>query len=224
MLKIENLSYHRNGRHIFSDINFKVESGTYLVVEGPNGSGKSTLLRILAGLLPIQEGALKIYGNEITNNYDFLAQNVEYVGHLNAVKKQMSLWDNLQFWNDVSGFEVLNNLKLKINDPMKISSFKDQFAYLCSAGQIRRVALSRLATSKKKIWLLDEPTTSLDQRSTQSFSRLIKEHCLKGGVAVIATHSKLKIFKIDSVTISLKPIKRIQKTARIDPFLAGEWE
>ena len=68
MLEAENLSYHRNGRHIFSGINFKIEPGTCLLVEGPNGSGKSTLLRVLAGLLPVQTGTLVINGNQAAHN------------------------------------------------------------------------------------------------------------------------------------------------------------
>ena len=223
MLEIENLSYQRDGRNLFSDINFKVEPGTCLLLKGPNGSGKSTLLRIMAGLISLQQGKLVINQNRTTDNYDFIAKNIEFVGHLSAVKKQMTLWDNLQFWADVSEIGPLETLEPKFNDPLSISSFKNQLTFLCSEGQIRRLALSRLAISKKNIWLLDEPTTSLDQSTIQSFERLVKGHCLNGGIAVIATHDKLDIPKTYSVTINLKQIKNVEKTDCLDPFLAGEW-
>ena len=223
MLEAENLSYHRNGRHIFSGINFKIEPGTCLLVEGPNGSGKSTLLRVLAGLLPVQTGTLVINGNQAAHNFDFIVENIEYVGHLNAVKKQMSLWDNLQFWADVSGIGSLDKLKPDFKDPMKVFSFKNQVTQLCSEGQIRRLALSRLSITKKNIWLLDEPTNSLDQSVKQSFTQLINGHCLRGGIAVIATHGKLDIPKVHSISIDLKKNKNVQKAAYLDPFLSGEW-
>ena len=223
MLEVENLSYHRNGRPVFSDINFKVEPGNCLLLKGPNGSGKSTLLRVLAGLLPVQQGKLVINQNRTNDHYDFIAANIEFVGHLSAVKKQMTLWDNLQFWTDISGIGPLDRLEPKFNDPLSIDSFKNQLTFLCSEGQIRRLALSRLAISKKNIWLLDEPTTSLDRGTIQSFERLVKAHCLEGGIAVIATHDKLDIPKTQSVTINLKQIKKVEKTDFLDPFLAGEW-
>ena len=150
MLEVENLSYHRNGCHVLSDINFKVESGTCLFLRGQNGSGKSTLLKILAGLLPVQQGTLVIDGTQTANNHDFIAANIEYVGHLNALKKQMTLWDNLQFWIDLSGLGALETLEPKFNDTMGISTFKSQLTHVCSEGQTRRLALSRLSISKKK--------------------------------------------------------------------------
>ena len=223
MLEVENLSYHRNGSHVFSDINFKVGPGTCLLLEGPNGSGKSTLLRVLAGLLPVQQGTLIINQNKITDNYDFLAANIEFVGHLSAVKKQMTLWDNLKFWTIVSGIGALDQLEPKFNDPLSIHSFKDQLTHLCSEGQIRRLALSKLPISKKNIWLLDEPTTSLDQSAIQSFERLVNAHCHEGGIAIIATHDKLDITKTYSISVNLKKVKNVQKTNRLDPFLAGDW-
>ena len=223
MLEVENLSYQRNGRDVFSDINFKVEPGTCLLLKGPNGSGKSTLLRVLAGLLPVQQGTLVINQNKTKDNYDFIASNIEFVGHLSAVKKQMTLWDNLQFWADVSGIGPLDTTKPKFNDPLHISSFKNQLTDLCSEGQVRRLALSRLSISKKNIWLVDEPTTSLDRSAIQSFERLIKEHCLQGGISVVATHDKLNIPKTKSLLINLKQTKKVKKNDRIDPFLSGEW-
>ena len=223
MLEVENLSYQRNGRNVFSDINFKIESGTCLILEGPNGSGKSTLLRVLAGLLPVQQGTLVINQSKITNNYDFIAAEIEFVGHLSAVKKQMTLWDNLQFWTDIAGIGPIETLEPKFNDPLNIFSFKNQLTNLSSEGQIRRLALSRLSLSKKIIWLLDEPTTSLDQSAIQNFERLVNQHCLEGGIAVIATHEKLDIPKSHSVSINLKRIKKVHKIDYLDPFLAGDW-
>ena len=223
MLEVKNLSYQRNGSHVFSDINFKVEPGTCLILEGPNGSGKSTLLRVLAGLLPIQQGTLVINQKKTAHNYDFLAATIEFVGHLRAVKKQMTLWDNLQFWADITGIGPLDSIEPKFNDPLSISSFKNQLTHLCSEGQIQRLALSRLSISKKKTWLFDEPATSLDQSAVRSFEQLLTKHCVEGGIAVIATHDKLDILKSQSTFLNLKQIKNVKKTDHFDPFLAGEW-
>ena len=81
MLKADNLSYSRDGRQIFSGINFDIKNGTCLFIEGQNGSGKTTLLRLLAGLLPMKEGTLIFNGSNISANHDLIAQNIDYIGH-----------------------------------------------------------------------------------------------------------------------------------------------
>ena len=223
MLKVELLSYHRDGYQIFSGVNFDIKTGTCMFVKGQNGSGKTTLLKILAGYLPIQQGNILINGLKISNNYDFIAQHIDYIGHLNAVKKQMTAIDNLKFWNSINEYAHQINFNKNFDDKMNINSFKDQLISLCSAGQIRCVALSRLNISNKKVWLLDEPTTSLDERSINNFKKMIETHCLNGGIAIIATHDKLDIKRIKSQSIEIKKPTGQQNSFLVDPFLTGNW-
>ena len=223
MLKAELLSYNRDGHRVFSGISFDLRAGTCLFVKGHNGSGKTTLLRLLAGFLPIQEGKIFINGIEITKNHDLVAQNVEYIGHLNGVKRQLTAWDNLKFWNSFSEPHDRFDLDRQFNDPMLINNIKHQPIALCSSGQIRRVALSRLHTSKKKLWLLDEPTSALDKQSIENFEKLVESHCLKGGAVVIATHMPLTIPNINSTSIKIKKGENKQTNTHPDPFLSGDW-
>ena len=223
MLKAENLSYYRDGHQIFSGINFEVKDGTCMFVKGHNGSGKTTLLRLLAGFLPMQEGKVIFNEENIFNNHDLLAQHIDYIGHVNAIKNQMTAWDNLRFWNSVSEPAERVNLTTNFKDPMLINNFKDKPIAFCSAGQTRRVALSRLTTSNKKLWLLDEPTASLDLNAVHSFSKMIERHCLHGGLAIIAVHNDLKVNKIDSKSIEMKHSKSEPQRIYADPFIDGDW-
>ena len=223
MLKAELLSYHRNGHQIFSDISFAIEFGACMLVKGHNGSGKTTLLKLLAGFLPIQKGAVTIDGKKILNNFDFIAQNVDYIGHLNAAKKQMTVLENLKLWNSICEPDKRVNIESEFSDPMNINGFKNQPISFCSAGQTRRVALSRLATNNKKLWLLDEPTISLDERAIENFCKMVETHCLKGGSAIIATHSEISMQKISPKSIQIKQTSSKLESSHLDPFLLGEW-
>jgi len=223
MFKAELLSYYRDGHQIFSGINFDLNYGTCMFIKGQNGSGKTTLLRLLAGLLPIQEGAVTYDGTSISNNHDLIAQHIDYIGHVNATKNQMTAWDNLRFWNSLYEPDKRINLKTNFEDPMLINDIKNKPISFCSAGQIRRVALSRLTTSKKKLWLLDEPTASLDKSAISNFGKMIEKHCLEGGAAIIADHKKISMPMIDSISIEMKQSKSKLRGTDADPFFDGDW-
>ena len=126
MLKAELLSFYRDGHQIFSDISFDIKDGTCMFIKGQNGSGKTTLLRLLAGFLPMQEGTVTYNGKNISNNHDLIAQHIDYIGHLNATKNQMTAWDNLRFWNNLYEPDKRKNLKTNFEDPMLINDFKNK--------------------------------------------------------------------------------------------------
>ena len=223
MLKAESLSYGRDGYQVFSCVNFEIKPGTCLFVQGENGSGKSTLLRILCGYLPLQNGSVTIDGANISDDRDFVAHKVEYVGHLNAIKKQMTALENLEFWNSVCDIQKSMNLDTESSDPMCVRSFKNRLVSFCSVGQVRRLALSRLNVSSKKIWLLDEPTTSLDENGIKNFVKMLETHCENDGLAVITTHHEMKMTNIKSELINLSRSKKIEVNSELDPFLNGDW-
>jgi heme exporter protein A len=182
-----NVSCQRGGRVVFRDVSFSLAPGEGLLATGPNGAGKTSLLRQVAGLLPLAAGDLRLEG---AGPDDELAELCHYVGHLNAVKTSLSVAENLAFWAKFLG--ARDRLAPAL-DAFGLAALADLPAGLLSAGQKRKLALSRLFTAKRPIWLLDEPQTSLDAASLKLLDAAIEAHLDGGGIAIVASHVALKI-------------------------------
>ncbi|HEX9881284.1 MAG TPA: heme ABC exporter ATP-binding protein CcmA [Hyphomicrobium sp.] len=181
------LSCQRGGRIIFRDLSFQLAPGEALLVTGPNGAGKTSLLRQIAGLLPLAGGELRLEG---ASPDAALPELCHYVGHANAVKASLSVGENLAFWADFLN-EDGAGLKRALA-AFGLTSLADLPAGLLSAGQKRRLALSRLFAAPRPIWLLDEPQTSLDAASVKLLDLAIEDHLAAGGIALVASHTPLK--------------------------------
>lgn len=190
------LSLDRGGRRVLQDLSFEAMAGVALVVTGANGAGKSTLLRLIAGLLRPVSGELGLDGGdgELT-----IPQQCHYFGHMDALKPQLSVEENLGFWRDFAGvadapvFEALDRVGLA-----RLATLPA--AYL-SAGQRRRLAFARLLVTARPIWLLDEPTSALDAASEARLLEIVGEHLVGGGLVVAATHLALPFERMDSLRL-----------------------
>ncbi len=196
MLKANNLEAVRGGRSVFRALSFGVTAGQALLLRGPNGSGKSTLLRAIAGLLPPHGGEITWDGSDIYDRDQMLHHNlrIHYVGHQDPVKAVFTVLENLSTWlssQDAAitpGNEDANRAAL---DRLGIGNLHDLPARFLSAGQKRRLNLARLVAVHRPLWLLDEPTVSLDADGVQVFGSLVAEHLANGGLVIAASHIDL---------------------------------
>jgi heme exporter protein A len=185
----EKLSGERGGEAVFCNIAFDLSEGQSLVVTGPNGAGKSTLLRVIAGLLPVAAGAIRLEGGG--EEWHSVAAASHYLGHQNAMKTALTVTENLRFWQDFTG-----DLHISIGDALEMVGLGGlghlPFGTL-STGQRRRAAIAKLLVSYRPVWLLDEPTAGLDKASEAQFGALTKLHLEDGGIIVAATHVALRL-------------------------------
>lgn len=166
----------RGGRVVLADLSFSLEAGQALILRGPNGSGKTTLLRTLAGLQQPVSGQIEGAG-----------EAVAYGGHADGLKATLSVGENLEFWAGIYGTGAIDPALAAFD----LTQLVDRLAQNLSAGQKRRLGLARLLVTGRKIWMLDEPTVSLDQASVALFAAAITDHLAAGGSALMATHIDL---------------------------------
>ena len=158
-------------------------SGELVEIWGPNGSGKSTLLRCIAGLFEPDTGYVTIENDSLFT----------YLGHKQGLSGVLTPIENLRWF---AGLESVVNEQTSLRSALEAVGMGTYAHRLCgelSAGQLRRVALARLAVSKAKIWILDEPLTSLDQEGVRMLSTLIEKHLHNEGTVVCATHQSLAL-------------------------------
>lgn len=185
LLRGQGLAVWYGERCLFERLDFELGATQLALLVGANGSGKTTLLRVLAGLTDPTHGVVTWNG---VNTSDLSAEDradVAYRGHHEALKRDLTLKENLDFhaalWGRVAvSSELLEQLKLD-----RVAGTRSRYL---SAGQKRRASLAMLVLSRAKLWLLDEPTTNLDGDGRRLFGEWTRKHLAAGGLAVIATH------------------------------------
>jgi heme exporter protein A len=182
------LACHRGGRDVFSGVSFTVGAGEALTITGRNGAGKSSLLRLVVGLVRPIGGHLQFEGGDPELS---IAEQAHYLGHQDAVKPSLSVGENLAFWA-----AFLGTGSSKVHDALETMGLGGisalPAAYL-SAGQRRRLSIARLIAVKRPIWLLDEPTSTLDAAAQDRLADLMRSHMVGGGLILAATHASLRL-------------------------------
>ncbi|MEH7829207.1 heme ABC exporter ATP-binding protein CcmA [Gemmobacter denitrificans] len=174
--QVTDLAVARGGLTVLQGLTFALAPGQALILRGPNGIGKTTLLRSLAGLQPAVAGVISLSPDAIA-----------YAAHADGLKATLSVTENLAFWAAVFGTDRVDQAL----DAMNLRALADRPAANLSAGQKRRLGLARLIVSGRPLWMLDEPTVSLDAASVSLFAAVVRTHLAAGGMALIATHIDL---------------------------------
>ncbi|MFC3167601.1 heme ABC exporter ATP-binding protein CcmA [Paracoccus fontiphilus] len=189
LLAVHDLAVARGGLRTVEGVSFTLAAGQALILRGPNGIGKTTLLRTVAGLQP-----------PIAGRIDMPEDTVAYAAHADGLKGALTVAENLRFWSRVFGGGDLAPALAA----MDLVALADRPAAALSAGQKRRLGLARLLVARRPLWVLDEPTVSLDAASVARFADMVRAHLAAGGAALIATHIDLGL---EARVLDLTPFK-----------------
>lgn len=184
---VEDMAVARGGVPVLEGLSFRLAAGQALILRGPNGVGKTTLLRALAGLQPALGGRVSVP-----------AESLAYAAHADGLKAVLTVEENLRFWAAIYG---TGSVEAAL-EAMDLRALRGRMAANLSAGQKRRLGLARLLVTGRAIWLLDEPTVSLDAGSVALFGAVVRAHLAGGGAALMATHIDLGLAEAGVLDLS----------------------
>ncbi len=194
LLSLKSVACMRGGLTVLENVSLSLSAGQTLILRGPNGSGKTTLLRTIAGLQPAATGVIEA-----------TPDGIAYAAHADGIKATLTVAENLEFWAGLFGTSSIDQAL----EAFELTPLRHRRAQALSAGQKRRLGLSRLLVAERPVWALDEPTVSLDAAAVGLFARVIDVHLGAGGAALIATHIDLGL---DAETLDMPQFKPAKTT------------
>lgn len=186
-LNVTGLSVARGGIPVLEGLDFALRAGEALILRGPNGVGKTTVLRTVAGLQPPLAGKIGLE-----------REAMAYAGHADGIKTTLSVRENLEFWADVFGTGDIGAALVAFD----LAALAERAAGALSAGQKRRLGLARMVVTGRPVWVLDEPTVSLDTAAVALFAQAVRAHLAGGGMALMATHIDLGLTEARALDVA----------------------
>ena len=193
MLLAQNLTLNRSNRSIFKDVNISLTLGKIILLKGKNGSGKTSLIKIILKILEPTSGSIYWKGKILNNNiYDYLS-NVTYISDQTSSIRQLSVYENIKIWKKIFlsniNYDEIDNILSVLN----LGSYSSSKVNTLSLGEIKKLELLRLIIENKKIWILDEPLTNLDEDSINVIAHTFTDHCKNGGCILFSTHQDPRV-------------------------------
>ena len=191
MLSLNNITCEKGDRRLFKGLSFTLGDCCCLVIRGDNGSGKTSLLKVIAGLDDPADGEV-LYANEKIKGEHFseYCSMIQYVGHKNAIKPELTVRENIEFWAQLDGSDMAVDAAISFFD---LEQYENTQCRKLSAGWKKRVALARLLACKSEIWILDEPFANLDKDMSLRLASVIKTRIGQGGIVIIAAHGDIPV-------------------------------
>jgi len=181
IIKLSNITFHYDGRVVLNNLSLEIYEGDRVGLMGPNGSGKTTLLYIIMGLLKPSSGTVEIFGKirqkekdfiEVRQKIGLLFQDSESQLFCPTVKEDIAFGPlNL----GKSKEEALKIVK-ETCEILGLSGFEDRVTYKLSGGEKRLVALATVIAMKPLCYLLDEPSSGLDENTTERLLKFLKNN------------------------------------------------
>jgi heme exporter protein A len=208
LLEARGIQIWRGENLIVDDVTVQIPASGVVQIQGSNGSGKTTLLRALVGLAEIDEGEVLWLGKAISRVRDEMYSSLLYLGHKPGITAGLTPYENLlalcpEMISATKSNENVRERVVGVLAELGIAERIDLPSIALSAGQQRRVALARLKLQQARLWVLDEPLTSLDADGQRWVRQVIESHVKAGGAVVFTTHQPIEFDEVQVSTVSL---------------------
>ncbi len=191
-LSVKQLTCERGYRELFNKLSFELSPGEILHIKGENGTGKTSLLRILAGLALPVSGDISFEGYDCRKYRSEYNEQIAFIGHKLGIKLELTPVENIHSYCEL-GKSCTEQQILDVLEKVGLYGFEEMYCNQLSAGQKRRVAIAQAILSKARLWILDEPFTSLDVVGVDYFLRVIQQHINEGGMVLLTTHQEVNL-------------------------------
>lgn len=186
-IKIENLSVSFKNQKAVTNLTFHVAEGEIFGFLGPSGAGKTTTIKALTKQLKIDQGRIELFGKPLSDHHSSVYDQIGIMSDSNDVYENLSVYDNLKFFASIKGMDedVVNPLLQKIG----LYEARKKPVKKLSKGMRQRLLLATAIVHKPKLLFLDEPTASLDPKTTLDIHELFYTLNKEGTTIFLTTHS-----------------------------------
>ena len=190
MLRIEHLTKIYGDKKAVDDLSLHIAPGEIYGFIGHNGAGKTTTLKSCAGILPFEEGEIRIDGLDITARPLDCKQRTAYIPDDPDLYEYMSGIRFLNFIGDIFRVEpgVRRERIHRYTEMLGIEGDLAQPISAFSHGMKQKLALTAAWIHEPKLILMDEPFVGLDPKASHLLKELMHQHCEKGGAIFFSTH------------------------------------
>ena len=201
MLIVKDLSIERLDKKIFENINLSLTPGNITILKGKNGSGKTTLLKAILNLIEPSFGSIFWKGKLLKRNlYDFY-NHATYIADTTSSLRKLTIKDNVNIWknffiSNINDTQIETALKT-----LKLDNYLNKKVGTLSFGETKKLEFLRLIIENKKVWILDEPLSNLDEDSIELMKQTFEDHCNKEGSIIFSSHQNPGIYVTEEINL-----------------------
>tara|TARA_B100001029_G_scaffold63902_1_gene51759 strand:- start:1917 stop:2522 length:606 start_codon:yes stop_codon:yes gene_type:complete len=193
MILVKDLTVERSNKKIFKNINLTLGSGKIILLKGKNGSGKTTLLKAIINIIEPSSGSIFWKGKLLKQNlYDFY-NHVTYIADKTSSLSKLTVQDNINIWKKVFLSKISKSQIENILKTLKLDIYLNQKVSSLSFGENKKLEFLRLIIEDKKIWILDEPLSNLDEESIDIIGQTFQDHRSKEGSIIYSSNQNSNI-------------------------------
>tara|TARA_Y100001935_G_scaffold140917_1_gene116452 strand:- start:234 stop:839 length:606 start_codon:yes stop_codon:yes gene_type:complete len=188
MILVKDLSIERSNKKIFENINLSLSPGKIILLKGRNGSGKTTLLKAIINIIEPTSGSIFWKGKILSKNlYDFY-RNVTFIADRTSSLRKLTVQENINIWKKIFISKITNSQIENILKTLKLDVYLNQKVSSLSFGETKKLEFLRLIIEDKKIWILDEPLSNLDDETIDIIGQTFQDHRYKDGSIIFSSH------------------------------------
>ena len=201
MLIVKDLSIERLDKKIFENINLSLTPGNITILKGKNGSGKTTLLKAILNLIEPSFGSIFWKGKLLNRNFYDFYNHTTYIADTTSSLRKLTIKDNVNIWkkffiSKINDAQIETALKA-----LKLDNYLNKKVGALSFGETKKLEFLRLIIENKKVWILDEPLSNLDEDSIELMKQTFEDHSSKEGSIIFSSHQNPGIYVTEEIEL-----------------------